>query len=66
MTSDDWAAAAAEGFFDGFATQAATDANGYAWLDQYGRPMTMTGLVESSAGQRLTREDPFEGLGRPP
>jgi hypothetical protein len=53
------------GLFGEFAAETATDADGFTWLDQYGRPMSMTGLIESNAGQRLTRDDPFEGLGRP-
>jgi hypothetical protein len=63
LSPDDWAAAEM-GLFQGWATETATDADGYSWTDQYGRPMSMTGLLESATGQRLTRDDPFQGLGR--
>jgi hypothetical protein len=62
LTPDDWAIAAEAGMFQGWATQTATDANGYERTDQYGRPLSLTGLLESATGQRLTREDPFSGL----
>lgn len=41
------------------------DEHGWTWVDQNGRALTTLGMLESTTGQRLTRESAFEtGQGR--
>jgi hypothetical protein len=64
VTPEDTAEMIRSGAYASVAAEAATDAHGRAWRDQFGQDMTYSDHLEALTGQRLSHRDgPFGGLG---